>query len=161
MTFLHFYVRNRKVIIPTVAQTDEGFFIDVAPVEILPVSRTTQLRETLTSAMTSGNKEVQTPEAATPGSVVLEAVGIKRWEAFEKQSALYTIFSTTGSTTVYVTGRGDDGMWTQDKSNERVFAADTPKSDIVDWILKDIAQRPEANEPEARLPMLLPSPEQH
>jgi hypothetical protein len=161
MTFLHFYVRKRKVIIPTVAQTDEGFFIDVAPVEMLSANRTSQLRDTLTNALTSGNKQVQTPEAGDPGSVVLEAVGIKRWEAFEKQSALYTIFSTTGSTTVYVTGRGEDGMWTQDKANETVFPAETPKSDIIEWIINDIARRPEANEPESRLPMLLPSPEQH
>jgi hypothetical protein len=161
MTFLHFYVRNRKVIIPTVAQTDEGFFIDVAPVEMISVGKTTQLREVLVKAMELGNPQVQTPEAEGPGSVILEAVGIKRWEAFEKQSALYTIFSTKGNTTVYVTGRGEDGMWTQDKSNETVFPDGATSNDVIDWIIKDIARRPEANEPEARLPMLLPSTEQH
>jgi hypothetical protein len=155
MTFARIYLRNRKVILPTVVLTEDGFYMDVEPVYIVGVWED-DLREVLLEALQKENQKVETPpQSEEPGSVVLDAVGIKRWEAFEKGAVMYIVHGDTDRTTAYVTGRGSDGMWQRDQGKEQVFQPAKPQ-EIVQWLLDDMAMQPEHTRPEPSLPMLLP-----
>jgi len=157
MSLLHFYVRKRKVIIPTVVQAADGFYMDSQPVEIIDLRNLEGLKQSLLTALKQGNPQVPTPETTSqPGSPVLEAVGIRRWEAFEKGSALYTVHCSTQAVTVYATGRGDDGMWTQGHDRQQLFNASTPLTIVVEALIADMLSRPDLNEGEPGVPMLLP-----
>lgn len=160
MTFIHFYVRRSKVILPTVVQAEEGFYLDEKPVVMIPLAEKEKVIEALKEAIDQGNKLVPTPERADePGSVVLDEVGIKRWEAFEKQSFLYTIHHKGDRISVYATGRADDGMWQRDKTSEHVFDSTMSIDEVIDFIIADVEKHPESTEKEQMLPMLLPAPE--
>lgn len=155
MKFSRFYLRNRKVILPTVVQTEDGFFMDVEPVYVIGVWEE-ELPDILRQTLEKENERVETPPpSAEPGSVVLEAVGIKRWEAFEKGTVLYIVHGDTEKTKVYVTGRGSDGMWEREQGKEQLFEP-ANIDDVVQWLMQDMAQQPEHTRPEPSLPMLLP-----
>lgn len=157
MSFFHFYVRNGKAVIPTVAITEEGFYLDIEPVSIVNVSDKELLKEKLLSAIASENPRVPTPERADePGSVVLERVSVKRWDVFERQSVLFTIHSSPDAITLYETGRGQDGMWTRNIDQDTKFEPETPLPVIVEAIVAAIANHPEHRKPTASVPMLLP-----
>lgn len=157
MSFFHFYVRKGKAIIPTVAITEEGFYLDIEPVSIVSVSDKALLKEKLLSAIESENLRIPTPERADePGSVVLEKVGVKRWEVFERQSVLFTFHGGPDAITLYETGRNHDGMWTRKIDEDKTFAADTPLPEIVDAVITSLENHPDLKEPAASLPMLLP-----
>lgn len=158
MSLFHFYLRNRKVIIPTVALTEAGFYMDVGPVTVVDTAAVDKLKAVLMDALEGENPGIPTPEkAAKPGSVVLDAVGIKRWEAFERQSILYTVHITTKSVWLYVTGRGANGMWVKASENERAFPLSTPVPDLVTALIDDMTKQPEMTRAEPALPMLLPA----
>ena len=160
MTFTHLYVRNGKVIIPTVVRTEAGFYIDINPVAVIDVKDTEALKSTLLATLQMHNPKVPTPQQQEePGSVILETLGIKRWEAFERGAVFYTIHQGTGSIDIYTTGRGTDGMWIQDKGKHKVFDLSTPLLPVVNSIIEDMLAQPEAVRTEPKLPMLLPPPE--
>lgn len=157
MSFFHFYVRNGKAIIPTVAMTEEGFYLDIEPVSVVNLSDKQLLREKLLSAIESENRQIPTPERAEePGSVVLEKVSVKRWDVFERQSVLFTIHSGPNAITLYETGRSQSGMWTRQSDEDKKFVPDTPLLEIVDAVIASIESHPELRKPAAGLPMLLP-----
>src|SRR5262249_8516440 len=139
MSFFHFYLRNRKAIIPTVVMTGDGFYMDVEPVSIVPADKPDELMPALTDALGRGNDTVDTPDRTDePGSPVLDKVGIKRWEAFERQSVLYTVHVSDQAIDLYVTGRGADGMWERRAENHRSFPLGTANEDVVEAIYEDM-----------------------
>ncbi len=68
----HVYLRNGTAFIPTVAQTNAGFFLDVDPVGVVSATDTEALRHAVKQAIGRGNPKVATPtRAAFPKPVVL------------------------------------------------------------------------------------------
>ncbi|MBI4534554.1 MAG: hypothetical protein HY711_11475, partial [Candidatus Melainabacteria bacterium] len=129
-------------------------------VTVIGVDSLDDIRTSLLMALSQDNPEMPTPDVVTePGSVVLEAVGIRRWEAFERGAVLYTLHRKASGITMYVTGRGADGMWTERKDKEKLFDARVPLEQVVELILEDVLQQPEVQTKEPSLPMLLPPPE--
>lgn len=91
----HFYVRKGLAYIPTVAQTEAGFFIDIEPVLTLPVSDRERLIQAIASMVSRANVCVPTPARSDYGTpVVVTAAGVKTWATFEKIAQLYKIYRT-------------------------------------------------------------------
>lgn len=157
MSLCRIYARNGKVLIPVVAQTAEGMFVDAAPVEVLSLHDRPALEQALAEALHAENPPVPSPQQDEgPGSVILEAVGIRRWEAFERAAVLYTIHTTEEGVMVYATGHGADGMWTRSKDKDRLFSGQQVDDEVVQFLIADMLARKELLQPERTLPMLLP-----
>lgn len=134
--------------------------MDTAPVVVINLQDLDGVKSALLLAMEAGNPVVPTPQQQEePGSVILEAVGIKRWQAFEKDAVFYTIHRGQNSIDVYSTGRGKNGLWIQDKTKHKVFKLATPLCEVVNSIVADVLEQPESKKKEPSLPMLLPPPE--
>ena len=88
---------------------------------------------------------------------MLEALQLKRWAVFEKKAVLYMVHKREEAIMIYVTGRGADGMWAENKSREKLFSADTSLTEIVEYVHGDMLEQPEASPlPPPRMLMLPP-----
>ncbi len=151
-------MRNRQALIPTVAQTEEGFYIDSGPVTVVELGDFSSFECALLAALGQDNPRIPTPAPADePSSVILEKVGLKRWEAFERQAVLFTVFKSASAIFIYSTGRGLDGMWTQSGAEVKL-PVDTSDSQIVESVWQELIKLPEMNKRRETLPMLLPPP---
>lgn len=109
---LSVYYRNGRFLIPTVAKTEAGFFLDVAPVLVLQQGQPEALAEGLRKVILAGNPVVLTPTRGSfPKPVVLEPAGVKSWSAFEKKSICWTITKAGDQFEVSVTSRNSKGGW--------------------------------------------------
>src|SRR5882672_2271708 len=115
------YLRNGIAFIPTVAQTDAGFFLDIDPVAVISATDAEALQDPIKQAMGRGNPKVPTPtRAAFPKPVVLKYAKVKSWSAFEKGCLNWTIVVEDG---VYHIKRGrkrPDHGWEDDPKHIEV-----------------------------------------
>jgi|SRR5450756_683643 len=130
----HIYLRNRTAFIPTVAQTDAGFFLDVDPVGVVSTTDTEALQHAVKQAIGRGNPKVPTPtRAAFPKPVVLKYTKVKSWPAFERDCLYWTIVEKDGVYHVIQGRKRLDRGWEDDP--ERIEAL-PPGADI-----DEVAQR--------------------
>ncbi len=156
MSLIRLYVRHERLILPTVAETEAGFYVDMEPIDVFEIHETQKWREALYLRLVHGNPLVPTPERSDdPGSAILERLNITKWSTFETSAVMYTIHMGGRYISVYRTGKGADGMWTQDNTELRQFASRTPLSWIANVVADDVIKQPEANRPKTSL-MLAP-----
>jgi hypothetical protein len=154
-----FYVYDEKIVIPTVAETDEGFYVDTRPVLRFAVAQMESWKSAMYMALAEGNKRIPTPEPSDSGSsVLLESLDITKWSVFEKRAVMYTVHANNSYVRIYRTGKGQDGMWEATKTTERIFDVRTPWQYVVDAIVEDAIQQPEAHPIKVGGLMLLPKP---
>ncbi len=151
MVRIYLYGVGQQIIIPELAQTDEGFFVETAPVQIFSVQDISTWKAVVYNVLSQGNKIIPTPEQTSdPGSPILEALRLKRWDDFERQAVLYTVHAGPRFISVYSTGRNEDRRWTTGAA-ERKFASQAPLELVVEEVVMDIIKEPEA----VAKPMLL------
>ena len=86
------YFRKGTVLIPTVAKTEAGFYLDINPVDAVHVTDAQAIRSAITRAVSTGNPTIPTPtRAAFPKPVVLSYVNVKSWYAFEREAECWEI----------------------------------------------------------------------
>ncbi len=151
MLRIYLYAVGQKIIIPQLAETEEGFFVEIEPITIFDVRDVNKWKALMYTYLSEGNKLIPTPEqAGSPGSAILEHLGLKKWDDFERKSVLYTIHAGPRFIAVYATGRNEQGRWTTG-TKERKFFPQAPLEVVVDEVSSDIIKEPEAVEK----PMLL------
>jgi hypothetical protein len=145
MAVARFYLYREKVILPTVVQAEAGFYMDARPVKLLEIKDGENVKIAIARALESQNRQVPTPgESHDGGSVLLDALSLKRWSSFEQFAVMYTVHTTARYTTIYVTGRGSDGMWSQEATRLRQFHPSVPVSVLTETIMQEMAKQPEA-----------------
>jgi hypothetical protein len=158
MTLIRVYICNQKLIIPRVVQTEDGFFADVGPVEVLSTAKFDDWKSALISAVVRGNETVPTPDGSEqPGSAILEHLHIMKWSTFERQAIMYTLHFGGRYISLYRTGKGVDGMWINSQTEQRRFDPRAPLNTVLDLLLSDMAKQPECRPPTTGL-MVLPKP---
>ncbi len=156
MSLIRFYVRHEKLILPTVAETEAGFYVDVEPIDVFDIHEVESWRHEIYLRLVNGNPLVPTPERSDdPGSAILERLNITKWSTFETSAIMYTIHIGGRYISIYRTGKGPDGMWTQDNTDLRQFASRAPLGWIANAVAADVIKQPEANRPRTSL-MLAP-----
>jgi len=141
-----FYVYNEQVLLPTVAETEEGFYVDTKPVEMFPAVEVDEWKTHLYKRLTSRNEIIPTPQASDSGhSVLLDALHIEKWSVFEKRAIMYTVHAVGRYLRVFRTGKGPDGMWEAANTSERIFDSRAPWSFITDALAEDALSQPEAH----------------
>lgn len=156
MSLLRFYIRYEKLILPTVAETDAGFYVDQEPIAIFDIACLDDWKRALYLALAAGNQLVPTPERSPePGSSMLEMLEIKKWSTFEASAIMYTVCKGSRYVSVYKTSKSKDGMWSSQNIEPRKFDAKMPLSLLVNHLVEDVIKQPEANRQKTSL-MLAP-----
>lgn len=111
----HLYLRNGMVYVPTVAQTEAGFYMDIEPVRVIPANDFKALQSAIVEAICKGNPVVPTPtRAAFPKPVLLNYAKVKSWSAFEKNALVWTIDEKAGNYQIKPGRRRTDRGWEDD-----------------------------------------------
>ena len=151
MVRVYLYAIGQQVIIPELAETEAGFYVETAPVDFFPVHEVDNWKSAIYKRLTRGNPVIPTPDDnVTPGSPILEALNLRKWDDFERQAVLYTIHVRPRAVSVYKTGKNEEGRWTQN-GDEREFASQAPLECVIDEMANDLIQEPGA----VAKPMLL------
>lgn len=146
MTLLRCYLYREKVLVPTVKQTEAGFYVDSLPVQVHAIKDGETLRAELFKALRLDNEVVPTPARnQEAGSVILDKLGLTKWSSFEKSAVMYTILLGGRYITIYTSGRGADGMWSESESNQRLFHPSVNMDVLADILIEDMCKRPEAS----------------
>ena len=146
MTLLRCYLYREKVVVPTVKQTEAGFYVDSLPVQVHAIKDRENLRAELIKAICLHNEIVPTPtHNQEAGSVILDKLGLAKWSSFEKSAVMYTILLGGRYTTIYSSGRGADGMWSESGSGQRLFHPSVNLEVLADILMEDMCKRPEAS----------------
>jgi hypothetical protein len=90
--YIHFYLRNGIVYVPTVGKMGQGFYRDIEPVTKIPVVNTDALRRAIAAALETGNPEVPIPPRNNwPRAVIPKHAGVKSWSAFTQHMQIWGI----------------------------------------------------------------------
>lgn len=160
MSLIRFYVRHQKVILPTVAETEAGFYVDMEPIQVYEITDIERWKTAIYKKLIAENPLVPTPDRTDePGSAILENLHITKWSTFETSAIMYTVHLGGRYISIYRTGKAPDGMWTQDNTEHRQFASRAPLDTIANALADDIIKQPEANRPKTSLMLAPPSKE--
>lgn len=144
MVRVYLYAVGQQVILPLVAENEAGVYVETGPVQFFDVPDLDKWKAEIHRRLTEGNPVVTTPdEEVTPGSPILEALNLKKWDDFERQALLFTVHTKPDGVSLYVTGKDKDGHWTQN-GKEREFASDVPIETVVDELANDLIRQPGA-----------------
>jgi hypothetical protein len=132
----HIYLRDRTAFIPTVAQTDAGFYLDVEPVEVVAAIDGDALQHAFKQAVGRGNSKVPTPTRdAFPKPVVLKYAKAKSWPAFERGCLYWTIVQKGGAYFVAQGRKRPDRGWEDDPERSEAL----PPGTSLDEVAKRVA----------------------
>jgi hypothetical protein len=138
----HVYFRSGQFILPVVAKTEAGFFLDVEPVRGVLLDDTAGLEKALGDVIGQGNPVRPTPcRASFPKPVVLPLAKVKTWATFEKKSVCWTVTREHERYVVAVTGRAPDGGWTDDPSGTIMVGPAAGVTGVVTAIREHLAVR--------------------
>ena len=94
---IYWGAKNGQVLVPTMAKTDAGFWLEVDPVEQAATSDVGSIAAALQRCATRGNPTVPTPpRSAFPDWVVLKHADKKNLRDFENEYALLSIEHSLG-----------------------------------------------------------------
>lgn len=160
MRFARFYTYKDQLLVPTVAQAQEGFFLDREPVAVCQISDEAKLRSLLQFALTAENEVVPTPEPTDdPGSPILDVLGLRKWLKFEADAAQYSVHFFHDKIDYYSTGRAIDGAWRHENMRHISLPSDYKLDALIDSIIHDInADNKKPPPPKSGALMLLPPP---
>src|SRR5437899_4178781 len=111
----HIYVRRGVAYVPTTAQTEAGFFLDVEPVAVVVADNSAVLQNAVADAIRRGNPTVATPVRTTfPKPVLLHYAKTRTWADFEKDTQFWSIAEKDGVYAVNHGRRRADGRGWED-----------------------------------------------
>src|SRR5882757_6079966 len=111
----HLYLRDGRAYVPSVGQTEAGFYLDIEPVEVALAVDTDALQRAITEVIQRGNPKIPTPaRAAFPKPVVLKYAKVKSWSAFEKGCLNWTVVEKDGVYHVKPDRKRPDRGWEDD-----------------------------------------------
>lgn len=92
MIKIYLYGPKKKVLVPTVAETEAGFFVEIEPLNIYEHHDVDGWTRGIARAMARGSQTVPTPDGdIEPGSQILDALHLNSWGEFEKEAVLFTV----------------------------------------------------------------------
>jgi hypothetical protein len=145
---LHLYLRNGKVIIPTLGAVHQRLHRDIEPVEVADVSDAEGIRRALYATIARGNPP--TPyykQGIYPQPVVVKYAGVKSWSAFARATSTWDIKESDAKYRIVGRSLGRDG-WIEDPDKTIDFPPGTSVDTVIDRmiaILQDATRRPQGD----------------
>lgn len=138
----HVYYRSRQFLVPVVAQTKAGFFLDIEPVLTVQFGDVDDLEKALVFVIAAGNPKTETPSRGSfPRPAVLGPARVKTWATFEKKSICWTITDNGSDYLVAVTGRAPSGGWVDDEGSSIRIAGRSGARGVVVAIRRHLEAR--------------------
>jgi hypothetical protein len=123
------------VIIPTKAETEDGFFIGVEPVAVVDAADSVAVVRAVVAALERGNPRIKTPARdAFPPPVVLPYAGVKSWKTFEKGAQTWGVDVEDKHTVIRPQRRHSEGGWVDDEDRLEYFPPGTAFEKIAERI---------------------------
>jgi hypothetical protein len=121
-----FYLRRGTVYVPTMAQTEAGYWLGVEPVVVEKVADADALKGVLLRAMNRGNPIVPTPTREHfPPDVMRRHCGMKSFSAFERTAQRWSISQRGDSYVICPWSRSARyrGAWEEDHERKTIVPA--------------------------------------
>jgi hypothetical protein len=136
-------LRGAIVYLPTMARLDAGGHRTIEPVEVVPVSDSTQLREAFARCFARGNPMRAMPKSrAEWGTPIMpKYAGVKNSSAWEKGLSEWDIKEDDGAWQI-IGRRKRQGRGTEeDFSQQIVFPAGTTASEVIDRMIAILQEK--------------------
>lgn len=123
MSLWKIYRYEDLVLAPRMVRTEAGVFLESEPVQMVRTDNREALRELLQELLSGAIEDAsesdlynEEGDRFSPQSVLLAALSLQRWQDFERKSLLFTMHKTDEKLDLHVTGRGDNGLWSLERS---------------------------------------------
>ena len=129
--------RKGKVFVPTMAQTDAGFYVGIEPVVVVDETDHAAIEKAIVSVVEQGNPRVPTPSRdAYSEDVVLKYAGVKSLPAFEKLARTWKLSKRGHNFLVAPYQPGPDDGSTEALARQEAMPSDTPLPQVVRRLLE-------------------------
>jgi hypothetical protein len=138
MTVVELYELPGKVIIPTMARTEDGIYLEVEPVTVVVDPDAQGLTAALRQSRARGNPRVPNPGPnGYPPHYVLSYAGLKSNAALQKKARLWGVRLHDGGVTVfpytpYKPGRG----YLANREADVEFSGSDSDHEAADWLIQ-------------------------
>lgn len=125
-------LRKGKAFIPTMAQTEAGFYVGIEPVEVVDVSDRLGVEDAMLRAINRGNPVIPTPTRDSfPEPVLLKYANMKSLAAFERSSESWKLSKREGAYLLAPYRPGKNGGSEEDPDRTEAIPAEMPLIAIV------------------------------
>jgi hypothetical protein len=133
-----YYIKNR-LLIPTLARTEDGFFIEIEPVEVLEKPTHEDLVSALQRVERRGNPYIPTPPRDSfPPPIVRKLSGTRSQREFERAARHWVLESTAAGTLLIPTTRGSAGGFLHRRDEAQEFAGASALTLVAGRVLQEI-----------------------
>jgi hypothetical protein len=102
--------------VPTAAKAQAGYYLDIEPVEVTPISDEVGFAEAIKRSIDRGHPIIPTPTRATgfPKPVILTYVKVRSLTAFEKDASYWQLHNEDSLYRIEQWQKGAQGGWVPD-----------------------------------------------
>lgn len=127
------------ILIPTLAETDDGFFLETEPVEVLSKPTHDDLLSALQRVVERANPSIRTPPRdGFPPSVVHARAGVRSQREFDRVARLWVFESSAAGILLIPTVRGATGGFLHKRDEAEQFTGTSALSLIAERVLQSI-----------------------
>jgi len=109
------YLRRGRVLIPTLARTQYGVYIEVEPVEVASADNIAEIDDALQTALSRGNPSIPHPDRDNfPTPVVMRHAEVKSWSSFVKGTKVWSVSSESDTWTLTPMKEATNHSWEED-----------------------------------------------
>jgi hypothetical protein len=136
----HLYIRNGTAYVPTAAKTQAGYYLDIEPVEVVPISDDEGFARAIRRSIDRGHPVVSTPTRATgfPKPVILASAKVRTPAAFEKDASYWQLCKTDHSYVIENWKKGSQTGWVPDLSRIEILPIGTSVDEAIKQLTKSV-----------------------
>ena len=132
----HCYLRRGVVYLPTLGIIDKGYYSDIEPVAVVPLSNTEALQKALRDTVARGNPKVSSlGQSQRSPPVVLKYAGVKIWAAFARGTSTWGFGEEKGALQIVGYRDSATGGWEQDPDNIESFPKNSTIDDVIERMI--------------------------
>src|ERR1700691_928181 len=127
------FIRSGLVLVPTLAQTEAGYYMAIEPVEVATVNDAERFAAAVKRAISRGNPTIPTPTRATgfPEPVLHKYAKVKSESAFQRGCSSWEITKKEGVYQTEQWKKNPEGGWVPDPERKEALAQGTSLDDAV------------------------------
>ena len=134
-------IRKKHAFVPTMAQTEAGFYMGIEPVEVVDAFDKEALEGAMMRGIARGNPIVPTPTRATfPNDPLLRHAKVKSSSTFEKLARTWKLSKREGAYLIGPYKPGRDGGSVEDLDRMEAIPVDIPLQTVVHRLVERATQ---------------------
>jgi hypothetical protein len=139
MKIWNIYLRQQTVFVPTVAKTDAGYFLEIAPVVVIKSTDCQEIIEAVKNVISKGNPMIPTPSRENfPKAVILEYAKAKSWSVFVKLAFCWEIAESESTFQVDFQRKSSSGDFESNPVHIKTFRGVAAIDELATLVAKEI-----------------------